>query len=105
MMKRIDETLIPGSVYLVDVQADVSLAHAGHGPTIVLDPTPSNDVNDPLNWTRARKMRLFICVLIYVVAGGIATASLYSILQPISDDTGIALSTLNAGTGYSKLID
>jgi hypothetical protein len=26
---------------------------------------------------------------------------LYSILQPISDDTGIPLATLNAGTGYS----
>lgn len=29
---------------------------------------------------------------------------LYSILQPISDDTGIPLATLNAGTGYSRLV-
>lgn len=29
---------------------------------------------------------------------------LYSILQPISNDTGIPLATLNAGTGYSGLV-
>lgn len=35
---------------------------------------------------------------------GIGTTVLYSILQPISDDTGIPLATLNAGTGYSGLV-
>ncbi|CCM06822.1 uncharacterized protein FIBRA_09125 [Fibroporia radiculosa] len=36
-------------------------------------------------------------------AVGIATTALYSILLPISDETGIPLSTLNAGTGYTFL--
>lgn len=31
-----------------------------------------------------------------------ASASLYSVLTPISENTGIPLSTLNAGTGYSE---
>lgn len=30
-----------------------------------------------------------------------ASASLYSVLTPISENTGIPVSTLNAGTGYS----
>lgn len=34
---------------------------------------------------------------------GMASASLYSVLTPISDHTGIPISTLNAGTGYSEL--
>lgn len=33
---------------------------------------------------------------------GIASASLYSVLTPISENTGIPLSTLNEGTGYSE---
>ncbi|KAH9949168.1 major facilitator superfamily domain-containing protein [Amylocystis lapponica] len=100
----VDETIIPGSVYLVDVQEKTSLAHAnGSDSTIVLNPTPSNDTNDPLNWSRPRKLMHFSCLIIYTSAIGIATASLYSILQPISNDTGIPLSTLNAGTGYMFL--
>jgi len=35
---------------------------------------------------------------------GIGTTVLYSILQPISSDTGIPLATLNAGTGYSEFV-
>ncbi|GBE86769.1 hypothetical protein SCP_1000110 [Sparassis crispa] len=102
-MKHIDDAVIPGSVYLVDVQEKSSLAHADDNPAVVLHPTPSNDVNDPLNWSKTRKLTQFTCILIYTTAIGIATAALYSILQPISDDTGIPLSTLNAGTGYMFL--
>lgn len=31
---------------------------------------------------------------------GIASAAIYSILVPISEDTGLTLGDLNAGTGY-----
>lgn len=40
-------------------------------------------------------------VTVDTTAIGIGTTVLYSILQPIANDTGIPLSTLNAGTGYS----
>ncbi|KAH7884237.1 major facilitator superfamily domain-containing protein [Phlebopus sp. FC_14] len=102
-MQDIDDSVIPGSVYLVDVQEKSAVVHAGKGSAIVLSPTPSNDVNDPLNWSRRRKMIQMICVMIYTSAIGIGTTVLYSILQPIADDTGIPLSTLNAGTGYMFL--
>lgn len=31
---------------------------------------------------------------------GIASAAIYSVLEPISDATGLTLADLNAGTGY-----
>lgn len=34
---------------------------------------------------------------------GIASAAIYSVLSPISEDTGLTLSDLNAGTGYMFL--
>ncbi|OBZ78849.1 Poly [ADP-ribose] polymerase 2 [Grifola frondosa] len=95
---------IPGSVYLVDVREKAPLAHAGSDHTIVLSPTPSDDVNDPLNWPRWRKIMAISCVFVYITTSGIGACSIYSILQPISDDTGIPLSTLNAGTGYMFLL-
>ncbi|KAH7913793.1 major facilitator superfamily domain-containing protein [Hygrophoropsis aurantiaca] len=98
-----DDLAIPGSVYLVDVQEKSTVVHAKHDHAIVLSPTPSNDINDPLNWSKGRKLMQAVCVMIYTSAIGIGTTVLYSILQPITDDTGIPLSTLNAGTGYMFL--
>ncbi|KAG2125510.1 major facilitator superfamily domain-containing protein [Suillus clintonianus] len=102
-MHDIDDSVVPGSVYLVDVQAKTTVVHAENDSAIVLSPTPSNDINDPLNWSRGRKLLQIVCVMIYTSAIGIGTTVLYSILQPISNDTGIPLATLNAGTGYMFL--
>lgn len=50
------ELPIPGSVVLVDVAGNLDARHATNAPAdIVLSPTPSNDINDPLNWTPGRK--------------------------------------------------
>jgi hypothetical protein len=35
--------------------------HAGGASDIVLNPVPSNDPNDPLNWTPRRKLLALIC--------------------------------------------
>jgi len=55
---------IPGSLVLVDVDGHAHGTHMGNSD-IVLAPKPSNDVNDPLRWTRRRKLlhmlMLFIC--------------------------------------------
>ena len=39
----------------------------------------------------------------YVIAIGIASAAIYSVLVPISDVTKLSLGDLNAGTGYMFL--
>ena len=36
----------------------------------------------------------------YTFCIGIASAAIYSVLEPISKDTGLTLGDLNAGTGY-----
>lgn len=51
---------VPGTVHLVDLDHNLRTRHAGSGD-IVLDPTPSNDPNDPLNWTPRRKLLSLIC--------------------------------------------
>lgn len=47
--------VVPGTIHLVDLDHSMHTRHAGSGD-IVLDPTPSNDPNDPLNWSRQRKL-------------------------------------------------
>jgi hypothetical protein len=39
----------------------------------------------------------------YTLMVGIASAAIYSVLEPISQDTGLSLADLNAGTGYMFL--
>ncbi|KAJ4186594.1 hypothetical protein NW767_012559 [Fusarium falciforme] len=51
----------PGTVHLVDLNQDMHARHAGGASDIVLNPVPSNDPNDPLNWTPRRKLLALIC--------------------------------------------
>lgn len=53
---------IPGTIHLVDVQRNLRVRHAGGGEgDIVLDPAPSDDPNDPLNWSPQRKRLALVC--------------------------------------------
>ena len=48
---------VPGTVHLVDIEQTMHTRHAGSGAKdIVLVPTPSNDPDDPLNWSPKRKL-------------------------------------------------
>jgi hypothetical protein len=60
----IDETAVPGTVHLIDLEG-VLAGHLGNRD-IVLVPRPSADPEDPLNWTRVRKMINFSCVMMYL---------------------------------------
>jgi hypothetical protein len=60
---HIDETTVPGIVHLVDLEGTLS-GHLG-SKDIVLIPGPSKDLEDPLNWSRARKFINFNCVMMY----------------------------------------
>lgn len=58
---------VPGTVHLVDLDHDMHARHASSSADIVLNPTPSKDPNDPLNWTPRRKLLSLICQNLYVV--------------------------------------
>lgn len=53
----------PGTVQLVDVNHTLATKHAGDGE-IVLVPTPSDDPEDPLNWSPRRKALVITTVVL-----------------------------------------
>jgi MFS family permease len=99
-----DDEPVPGTVYLVDVngQATSDLHDASH-KDILLVPRPSSDLNDPLNWSRGRKLLAVSMAYLYVFGTGIATSLQYSVLADITADTGISTANLVEGTGVMFL--
>ncbi len=92
---------VPGTVRLVDVGEH---AHNGTGKAdIVLVPRPSADPEDPLNWSRNRKMLALCMVYLYNLAVGIPTSLQYSVLSDITRETGIDTATLVQGNGLMIL--
>ena len=87
-------------VHLVDLEHVMCAKHARRHSDIVLVPAPSNDPDDPLNWSPRRKVLASACMCMYTIMVGIASAAIYSVLEPISDVTSLSLAELDAGTGY-----
>ena len=105
-VERVGERdFVAGTVHLVDLEGIMRAKHAsGAGKKdVVLVPAPSSDPDDPLNWTPRRKLMSTVCVNVYTLMVGIASAAIYAVLVPISLDTGISVKTLNEGTGYMFL--
>lgn len=93
--------LPPGTTRLIDVDGTVISKHAtgSDEADIVLIPRPSEDPEDPLNWTKKRKWLATSCVLVYTVMIAIPSSAVYSVVTPIRKATGLSLSDINNGTG------
>jgi hypothetical protein len=65
----------------------------------VLNPAPSADPEDPLNWTRRRKLLSIFCSMLYTwwVAAGVGATP--TIMTQITEATGLATSQLTVGVG------
>ncbi|KAI4723046.1 major facilitator superfamily transporter [Aureobasidium sp. EXF-10727] len=99
-----DDNIAPGTVRLIDAGGELNVKHSeGHGD-IVLVPTPSDDPEDPLNWTKKRKLLHTACMVMYTVMLVFPSAAVYSVAKPISTSTGISITTINRGTGVMFLL-
>lgn len=82
---------VPGTVLLVELAGhDSGGKHASDRSDIVLVPQSSKDPEDPLNWTRKRKLWSIFMVFVYTMGVGIATTLHYSVIADIERDAGIA---------------
>ncbi|KUI63316.1 hypothetical protein VM1G_11063 [Cytospora mali] len=97
--------LPPGTVHLVDLGGTMKTKHAGgkDSSDIVLIPRPSDDPEDPLNWSFRRKLLATSCIVVYTVMLAIPSSAVYSIVTPIRKATGLSLTDLNNGTGIMFL--
>jgi hypothetical protein len=89
MAAHVDQD-VPGTVLLVDLAGGHSGGkHASDRSDIVLVPQPSSDPEDPLNWSRKRKMWALAMVFTYTMGVGIPGTLHYSVIADITRDTGI----------------
>jgi len=96
MAAHVDQD-VPGTVLLVDLAGSQSGGkHASDRSDIVLVPQPSADPEDPLNWSRKRKMWSLAMVFVYTMGVGIPGTLHYSVIADISNDTGIPTVDLGA---------
>lgn len=94
--------MIPGTIHLVDLDGTMNVRHE-EGDDIVLVPQPTDDPEDPLNWSVWRKRLLGGCLMIAVFSANILSTALSAVLLDIVKDTGISLADLNTGVGIQYL--
>ncbi|KAJ0125333.1 major facilitator superfamily transporter [Diaporthe amygdali] len=97
--------LPPGTTHLVDLDGTMATKHANGKDVrdIVLIPRPSDDPEDPLNWSFRRKLLSTSCVVVYTMLLAIPSSAVYSVVTPIRKATGLTLTDLNNGTGIMFL--
>ncbi|KAL7815850.1 major facilitator superfamily domain-containing protein [Trichoderma gracile] len=103
-LTQVDESQVPGTVLLVDIDHNTRTRRASSQDDIILIPTPSTDVNDPLNWSPWRKRQHLICLIAYTLFNGMALSVVYSLLVPLSTALHVSVGDLNQGTGYMFLL-
>ncbi|KAH8787648.1 major facilitator superfamily transporter [Hyaloscypha finlandica] len=98
-MAIIEDKSAPGTVHLIDATGELHVKHSEAAHDIVLVPLPSDDPEDPLNWSRKRKLLQTSCVIMYTVMMVFPSSAVYSVTTPIAKATHLTVSNLVSGTG------
>ncbi|CAG8958498.1 hypothetical protein HYFRA_00009812 [Hymenoscyphus fraxineus] len=98
-MVAIEDQAAPGTVQLIDADGHLHVKHSADAHDIVLVPRPSDDPEDPLNWTKKRKLVQTSCVVMYTVMMVFPSSAVYSVTTPIARATELKVSDLVSGTG------
>jgi hypothetical protein len=93
--------VIPGTVHLVNIDRSVAKHNLKAGVNLV--PQPSEDPQDPLNWSRKRKLVQMTMIAFYVL-GQIGTAFPSLTLADITRDTGISTAILVQAGGVVTIL-
>lgn len=72
ILEEVENDWVPGTVYLVDIQHNLSVQHNGKSD-IVLIPQPSDDPNDPLKWSKWKKEFQFFILFYWSFLTAVAT--------------------------------
>ena len=100
--ERLDEDAVPGTVHLVDIDGTIRAKHAKGGLSdVVLVPAPSNDPDDPLNWSPMRKMLSTLSMCVYILMTSVASSAIYGAIVPISADTGLTVARTSSNSRAS----
>lgn len=94
---------IPGTVRLVDVQGTSNLRHENGQKDIILVPQPTNDPNDPLNWSPKRRNLASVLHFLWAFFTALVINGLNPAWLLIEEETGITVEALNTGNGLMYL--
>ncbi|CAG7924880.1 unnamed protein product [Penicillium olsonii] len=98
-----DPLPVPGTVQQLDLDSNSPWGRTRGQNDIVLIPRPSSHPDDPLNWSRRRKMlnttfQMAWCFFAATLISGLSSSYLL-----ISEDTGISVADLSTGNGLMYL--
>jgi hypothetical protein len=94
---------IPGDATLIDSDHNLAPLHSEKDIDIVLIPNPSDDADDPLNWSNRRKNLALFCMVVYSYGVGVPGSAIYSIIPEVAEKTGLTTRQVNTSTGYLLL--
>ncbi|KAI7573166.1 MFS general substrate transporter, partial [Hortaea werneckii] len=94
---------VPGTVRLIDAAGVLHAAHGSGQKEIVLVPQPTDNANDPLRWSKARKVTAITIAMVWCFFIGAMISGLSPAYNLIEEDTGISVADLSTGNGLMYL--
>lgn len=88
--------MVPGTVHLIDIQGDSRLKHRKDTRNdVVLIPQPTNDPDDPLNWSRVRKEYHFSILIVWSILVAASVNWSGPVWVPLQLDLNTTIDDLN----------